>query len=98
MPVAQMQIRFMQNKVEVYPDTNESEKARSRKPAQWQYRIMRNTFRQVNKAFGVTIKESTREKSADLRIALTTFDDNWSLNGDWSDGGHISQPSSQAEH
>ena len=69
------------------PDTDESEKARSRKPAQWQYRVMRNTFRQVNKAFGVTIKETAREKSADLRIALTTLDDNWSLNGDWSDGG-----------
>ena len=69
------------------PDTNEYEEARSKKPTKWQYRTIRKTFRQVNKAFDVTIKEATSEKSADLRIALTTFDDNWSLNGDWSDGG-----------
>ena len=46
-----------------------------------------NTFRKINKAFDVKIKEAKTEKSSDLRIALTTFDDNWSLNGDWSDGG-----------
>ena len=69
------------------PDTNDFEKAHSRKPDKWQYRTMRNTFRKINKAFDVKIKEAKTEKSSDLRIALTTFDDNWSLNGDWSDGG-----------
>ena len=69
------------------PQTDEYEKSRSKKPEKWQYRTIRETFRQVNEAFGVTIKQTKRERSADLRIALTTLDDNWSLNGDWSDGG-----------
>ena len=69
------------------PETDEWEESRSKKPAKWQYRTMRETFQQVNEAFGVTIKQAKKERSADLRIALTTLDDNWSLNGDWSDGG-----------
>ena len=58
-------------------------KTKTKRPADWQYDVMRNAFKRINSEFGITIKEVVNEKNSDLPIKLTTVPNSDAVNGEW---------------
>ena len=58
-------------------------KTLTKKPADWQYKNIRDAFKRVNNEFGLTIKEVARESQSDTQIKLTTVPNADAVNGEW---------------
>ena len=58
----------------------------TKRPADWQYRVMRKAFSRVNNEFGIKIKLVKKEKHSDTQVKLTTVPHADSVNGDWGRG------------
>jgi len=58
-------------------------KTKTKRPADWQYGVMRNAFKRINSEFGITIKEVANQKNSDVPIKLTTVPNADAVNGEW---------------
>ena len=58
-------------------------KTKTKRPADWQYDVMRKAFARINSEFGITIKEVQNEKKSDVPVKLTTVPNSDAINGEW---------------
>ena len=62
-------------------------KTKTKRPADWQYRVMREAFSRVNDEFGIKIKVVKNEKNSDTQVKVTTVPNADAVNGNWERGG-----------
>ena len=55
----------------------------TKKPAEWQYQVMREALERVNREFGITLNEVGSEQFSDTQIKLTTVPNSDAVNGEW---------------
>ena len=58
-------------------------KTKTKRPADWQYNVMREAFSRISNEFGIKIKEVKNEKKSDLPVRLTTVPNSDAVNGEW---------------
>ena len=61
-------------------------RTKTKRPADWQYRVMREAFSRVNNEFGIKIKVVKKEKNSDTQVKVTTVPHADAVNGDWGRG------------
>ena len=61
----------------------EDVKTITKKPAEWQYKVMREAMERVNREFDITIDEVEYEQLSDTQIKLTTVPNADAVNGWW---------------
>ena len=62
-------------------------KTKTKRPADWQYDVMRKVFSRFNNEFGIKLKIVKHEKNSDTQVKVTTVPNADSVNGDWQGGG-----------
>ena len=62
-------------------------KTKTKRPADWQYDVMRKVFSRVNNEFGIKVKIVKHEKNSDTQVKVTTVPNADSVNGDWQEDG-----------
>lgn len=55
----------------------------TKKPAEWQYQVMREAMDRVNREFDITLNEVESEQLSDTQIKLTTVPNSDAVNGEW---------------
>ncbi|QNI91326.1 serralysin-like metalloprotease [Synechococcus sp. BOUM118] len=55
----------------------------TKKPAEWQYKVMREAMERVNREFDITLNEVEYEQLSDTQIKLTTVPNSDAVNGEW---------------
>ena len=55
----------------------------TKRPADWQYEVIRKAFLRVNGEFGITIEEVEKEENSDTQVKVTTVPNSDSVNGEW---------------
>ncbi|RNC87407.1 MAG: hypothetical protein ED554_12190 [Synechococcus sp. YX04-3] len=55
----------------------------TKKPAEWQYKVMREAMERVNREFDITLDEVEYEQLSDTQIKLTTVPNSDAVNGEW---------------
>ncbi len=55
----------------------------TKKPAEWQYKVMREAMERVNREFNITLNEVEYEQLSDTQIKLTTVPNSDAVNGEW---------------
>ena len=55
----------------------------TKKPAEWQYKVMREAMERVNREFNITFNEVESEQLSDTQIKLTTVPNSDAVNGEW---------------
>ena len=61
----------------------EDVKTITKKPAEWQYKVMREAMERVNREFNITFNEVESEQLSDTQIKLTTVPNSDAVNGEW---------------
>ena len=64
-------------------------KTKTKKPDDWQYKVMRDAIERVGEEFGISLREVNKEKKSDTQIKVTTVPNADAVNGSWkrdSDG------------
>ncbi|WP_186586307.1 hypothetical protein [Synechococcus sp. A15-28] len=61
----------------------EDVKTITKKPAEWQYKVMREAMERVNREFDITLNEVEYEQLSDTQIKLTTVPNADAVNGWW---------------
>ena len=61
-------------------------RTKTKRPADWQYRVMREAFSRVNNEFGIKIKVVKKEKNSDTQVKVTTVPHADAVNGAWGRG------------
>ena len=61
-------------------------RTKTKRPADWQYRVMREAFSRVNNEFGIKIKVVNKEKNSDSQVKVTTVPHADAVNGAWGRG------------
>jgi len=61
----------------------EDVKTTTKKPAEWQYQVMREAMDRVNREFDITLNEVESEQLSDTQIKLTTVPNSDAINGKW---------------
>ena len=61
-------------------------RTKTKRPADWQYRVMREAFSRVNNEFGIKIKVVNKEKNSDTQVKVTTVPHADAVNGAWGRG------------
>ena len=64
-------------------------KTKTKKPDDWQYKVMRDAIARVSEEFGISLREVNKEKKSDTQIKVTTVPNADAVNGSWkrnSDG------------
>ena len=61
-------------------------RTKTKRPADWQYRVMKEAFSRVNNEFGITIKVVKKEKNSDTQVKVTTVPHADAVNGAWGRG------------
>lgn len=61
-------------------------RTKTKRPADWQYRVMREAFSRVNSEFGIKIKVVKKEKNSDTQVKVTTVPHADAVNGAWGKG------------
>ena len=62
-------------------------KTKTKRPADWQYDVMKKVFSRFNNEFGIKVKIVKHEKNSDTQVKVTTVPNADSVNGDWQGGG-----------
>ena len=55
----------------------------TKKPKEWQYQVMRDAMKRINREFGITLNEVESEQLSDTQIKLTTVPDSEYVSGEW---------------
>ena len=55
----------------------------TKKPAEWQYKVMREAMERVKREFNITLNEVESEQLSDTQIKLTTVPNSDAVNGEW---------------
>ena len=55
----------------------------TKKPTEWQYQVMRDAMKRVNREFNITLNEVESEQLSDTQIKLTTVPNSYAVNGEW---------------
>jgi len=55
----------------------------TKKPVEWQYKVMREAMERVNREFDITLNEVEYEQLSDTQIKLTTVPNSDAVNGEW---------------
>lgn len=61
-------------------------RTKTKRPADWQYRVMKEAFSRVNNEFGIKIKVVKKEKNSDTQVKVTTVPHADAVNGAWGRG------------
>ena len=64
-------------------------RTKTKRPADWQYRVMREAFSRVNNEFGIKIKVVNKEKNSDTQVKVTTVPHADAVNGAWGRGTNV---------
>ena len=62
-------------------------KTKTKKPDDWQYKVMRDAIERVGEEFGISLREVNKEKKSDTQIKVTTVPNADAVNGSWKRDG-----------
>ena len=55
----------------------------TKRPAEWQYEVMREAMERINRELNITLNEVESERLSDTQIKLTTVPNSDAVNGEW---------------
>ena len=61
----------------------ENVETKTKAPHDWQYEVMREAMKRINREFGITLNEVGSEQLSDTQIRLTTVPNSDAVNGEW---------------